>query len=198
MTTHPELARYRPAVVVGAALAGVLWGATGVVALLDPGPDPGPYGSTSFLLIERGHALAETGWVVVLLGLWRSQRGRIGRVASVLFALAATASLLLAVVTYVVVGATALGLRLDDPSAQSPPPALVAVVSVLFLLALIGLVVGFIGSGVTTVRSGVWHPGTGWPLIVHPVLIAANLFVYPVGIAIGIAWLALAWAARRG
>ena len=72
--TVRDISRFQPAIVIGAALAGVAYGATGFVALLDTGPDPGPAGSTSFYLIEGGHALAESGMVVALIGLWRSHR----------------------------------------------------------------------------------------------------------------------------
>jgi len=197
--TNAELGGFQQLVIVGAALAGLAWGATGVVALLDPGPDPGPVGSSSFFLIEGGHALSETGMFLALLGLWRSQRSRLGRPAKVAFGLAATATVVLAALTYLVVGAAALGVVLDAPAeGQSVPAPLVALASVLFLFTLVGILVGYIGSGVATIRTGVWPRLVGWPLIAHPFLIAANLVIYPVGIVIGAVWLGLAWVARQG
>lgn len=79
MTSRAHAAGYQPMIVIAATFGGLAWGATTLVALLDPGPDPGPVGSTSFYLIEGGHALAETGWFIALLGLWRSQRPRMAR-----------------------------------------------------------------------------------------------------------------------
>ena len=197
MRTSAQVSTFQRAVVVGAALGGVLWGFTGVVALLDPGPDPGPTGSSSFYLIEGGHALAETGMFVALIGLWRSQTQRIGRLGDVLFGLAVTATVLLAVLTYVVVGGTALGVGPNVAAAQTMPASIVALASVLFLFTLVGLLAGYIGSGVTTIRAGVWPPFIGRPLIAHPFLLVANLVIYPVGIVIGVLWLALAWVAGK-
>lgn len=196
MTAQAEGPPFWRAVVVGAALAGLFWGATGFVALLDPGPDPGPVGSSSFYLIEGGHALAETGMLVTLIGLWRSQMARIGRLEKVAFGMAVAATLLLAVLTYGVVGASALGLGPSD-GGQGVPVPLVVLASALFLFTLVGILAGYIGSGVTTIRAGVWSPLIGWPLIAHPFLLAANLVFYPIGIVIGVLWLALAWVARK-
>lgn len=198
MRTSAQVSRFQRAVVVGAALAGVLWGASGIVAFLDPGPDPGPPGSSSFYLIEGSHALAETGIFVALIGLWRSQTTLIGRLGNVVFGLAVTATLLLAVLTFLVVGGTALGLAPSMPVAgQTVPAPLVALATAVFSFTLVGVLAGYIGSGVTTIRAGMWPPLSGWFLIVFPFLIAANLNFYPVGIVVGVLWLALAWVARK-
>src|SRR5688572_13839054 len=103
VTSAREVTGYQTAVVIGGAIAGVAWGATGFVALLNAGPDPGPPGSVSFHAIEGGHALSETGMAAALFGLWRSQRPRIPRASNVLFGIAVAATALIAVVTYVVV-----------------------------------------------------------------------------------------------
>jgi hypothetical protein len=190
-------ARHRSAVVIGAALAGLFWGATGFVALLDPGPDPGPVGSATFYLIEGGHALGGTGMFVALIGLWRSQASRTRRVGKVVFGLAAGATLLLAVLTYLVVVGSALGLGPSD-AGQGVPEAVVAVASAAVLLLLIAIVVGYIGSGVTTTRAGVWPRMVGWLLMAYPVLLFVNFFFYPIAIATGALWAALAWVARSG
>lgn len=197
MTARADVSRYQPAVVVGAALAGLFWGLTGVVALLDPGPDPGPVGSTTFYLIEGGHALGHTGMFVALIGLWRSQRSRIGRVGSGLVGLAAGASVLLAVVTYLVVGAAAMGLRPNELEGETPPALLVAVASAIFLVGLIGLVAGYVGGGVVTTRGKVWPPPVGWLLVPYPFLLFVNLVFYPIGMAIGALWIGLAVVAGR-
>ncbi|MEP7081672.1 MAG: hypothetical protein ABI841_01705 [Chloroflexota bacterium] len=186
------------AVVFGAAIAGVLWGASGVVAVLDPVPDPGPPGSSSFYLIEGSHALSETAMAVALVGLWRTQVRRVGRLASVFFGLAVSATVLLALLTYIVVIGTTLGLGLEMPGAgEAPPAVLVVLATVFFVVTFVGLVAGYVGAGLATVRSGVWPSLTGWPLVAHPFLLFANLVVYPIGIVIGILWVALASVARR-
>ena len=204
MTTRPEASRYQSAVVIGAALAGLAWGMTGLVALLDPGPDPGPPGAASFYLIEGGHALGETGWGLALIGLWRSQRARTGRLGTLLFGLATTATFIIAALTYIVVVGTALGFRPSMPGAEESVPApLIVVASTLFLFTLIGILAGYIGSGVTTIRTGVWPPFAGWALIANPFLMATIFALnavgigYKVGIAIGVLWLTLAWGADR-
>jgi hypothetical protein len=198
VSLRAELSRDQSAVVIGAAFAGLFWGSTGFVALLDPGPDPGPVGSSSFYLIEGGHALAETGMFVALVGLWRSHTARIGRLGNVVFGLAAAATLFLAILTYLVVAASALGLGENMPdSGQTVPPPLIALASALFLFTLVGLLAGYTGSGVTTIRAAVWPPLIGWLLIAHLVLLAGNLVIYPIGIGIGVLWLTLALVAGR-
>jgi len=204
VTTRSEASGYQSAVVIGAALAGLAWGMTGLVALLDPGPDPGPPGSSSFYLIEGGHALAETAMFVALLALWRSQIARMGRLGNVLFGAAVAATLILAVLTYLVVGASVLGLGENLPDAgQTVPAPLVVLASVLFLFTLVGIAAGYFGSGIATIRAGVWPPLIGWFLIVFLFMLAAIFVLYPVGIgykvgiAIGVLWLALAWLARK-
>lgn len=191
-----EVSRFQRAIVIGGAVAGIAWGATGFVALLDPGPDPGPIGSMPFNLTEGGHALAETGMAVMLIGLWRSQRLRLGRLGKVVIGLAVAATALLAVLTYVVVIASALGMAPPDPAGQSVPAPLVALASALFLFTLVGIVAGYIGSGVATIRAGVWPSLIGWPLIAFPFLLTANLVFYPIGVVIGALWILLAWVAR--
>jgi hypothetical protein len=115
------------------------------------------------------------------------------------------ATLLIAALTSMVVIGTALGFRPSMPDAEQTVPApLIVVASTLFLFTLVGILAGYIGSGVTTIRAGVWPPLAGWALIIHPFLLAAILALnavgigYKVGIAIGVLWLALASSARRG
>lgn len=192
------MSRFRPAVVTGAALAGVFWGATGFVALLDSAPDPGPLGSPSFYLIEGGHAVSETAMVIALFALWRSQRPLIGRLGTAVFALAVAATSLLGLLTFSVVGAAALDIVPSMPATgDSVPAPLVALATAVFVFTFVGLVAGYIGSGVTTIRAGLWPSPIGWLLIAHPFLLFTNLLFYPIGIAIGLLWLALAWIARR-
>lgn len=200
----PAAGRFQLAVVIGAAVAGLAWGMTGVVALLDPGPDPGPPGSTSFYLIEGGHALGEMAMGVALIGLWRSQRAVGGRLGTALFGIAIAATLLIAALTCIVVIGTALGFRPSMPDAeQSVPAPLVVLASILFLFTLLGILAGYVGSGLTTIRAGIWPRLVGWTLIAHPFLLAAILALnavgigYKVGIAIGLLWLALAGVARK-
>lgn len=204
VTTRSEASRSESALVVGAALGGLAWGMTGFVALIDPGPDPGPPGTLSFYLIEGGHALGEASMGVALIGLLRSQRAQLGRVGNLLSILAIAATFMIAAVTCIVVVGTALGFGPTTPDAeQSVPAPLIVVASTMFLLTLIGILAGYIGSGLTTIRAGVWPPLVGWLLIAFPFLLAA-LFVlnavgigYKVGIAIGVEWLAVAWVARK-
>lgn len=195
--TSAESSRFQRAVFIGAALAGLVWAFTGFVALLDPGPDPGPPGSSSFYFIEGGHALAETGILFALIGLWRAQAPRIGRLGKVAFGVAVSATLLLAVLTYFVVAGASLGLAPDMSNAQTAPPIAVVLASAVFLVILVGVLAGYIGAGVTTIRAGVYPQLIGWLLIGFPFLIAVNLNIYPAGIVVGVLWLTLAWVAWK-
>jgi hypothetical protein len=72
------------------------------------------------------------------------------------------------------------------------------VVSLLFLISLLGTLITFIWLGIVVVRSALMPSGVGWLIIAHPLLLAALLFFYPIGIVIGLVWAGIGWLALRG
>ena len=68
----------------------------------------------------------------------------------------------------------------------------------LFLLSILGTVVGFIVCGIATIRARVWPPATA-PLIAHPLQLLAVLAFYELWesyatfITAGLLWFAIAW-----
>ena len=174
---------------VGAVVAGIGWGISGIAAIAFPGWDPGPIGSASYYVIETTHAIAETGMVAALAGLWWPQRDRVGRFGRAGFWIAIAATALLAVITYLSAILPGIGV---DPGGNE------ALASILFVISLLGTLIGFIFFGVATMRTRVWPSLTGVLLIAHPTLLMALLGVYPIGIAIGLLWFGIARALLAG
>jgi hypothetical protein len=174
--------------VLGAVIAGIGWAVSGVVAVVDPGWDVGPAVSLSAQVIEGSHAMAETAMIPALLGLWKAQRTRLRRLGQLGFWLAVAATALMAVITYVGVIVAMVGITGSS-----------LVVTVLFLLSVMGWVVGFIMCGIATIQARVWPPATGPLLIAHPLLGLAILASYELWesyamfIAVGVLWFTLAW-----
>jgi hypothetical protein len=169
--------------VSAAQVAAVAWAVTGAAALAFAGPDPGPFGSASYTVIEGGHAVAETAMLFVLAAIHRGQRHRTGTGTRLLYVTAFAATALLAVITYLSAVLPLVGVdvaALDD-----------TVPSLLFVVTLLGTLVGFVGLGVAVLRAAVWPRPLGALLIAHPFLIAVLLGVYPMGIGIGLLWLAV-------
>jgi hypothetical protein len=89
------------------------------------------------------------------------------------------------------------GPRTGHVERADAPPIAVVLASAVFLFILVGVLAGYIGAGVTTIRAGVYPQLIGWLLIGFPFLIAVNLNIYPAGIMVGLLWLTLAWVAWK-
>jgi hypothetical protein len=177
------------AAVLGAVIAGICWAVSGVTAVIYPDWDVATPGSAPpYYVIEGTHAVAETAMVPALLWLWNAQRIRLHRPGSFGFGLAVTSIVLLAAITYATVIVPLVGITEGN-----------VVVDVLFLLILLGTVVGFIMCGIATIRARVWPPATGPLLIAHQVLSLAVLASaqlvesYAIFIAVGLLWFVIAW-----
>jgi hypothetical protein len=165
---------------IGAVIAGVAWAVSDILALLLPGEQEGPLGSTSFYLIESTDAIAEAGMLVGLVGLYILQARNLGRVgvAGFLLAFVGTALVLLSTLLVLIfldrLGETLLGL--------------------LFGSGLIGWLVGFVLFGIATFRARVLPRWTGVLLVAYPMLLWLGFpFEGPL-ILVGLLWLALGYA----
>jgi hypothetical protein len=140
-------------VIIGAAIAAVFWAASGVAAIFSPTGDASEFGSWAFYVIEGTHAIAETGMIIALLGLWRGGRPWDRRSARAAFVGAIAATGLLAVLTYLSVVLAAAGVPREFGE---------DVVSLLFLISLLGTLITFIWLGIVVVRSALMPSGVGW------------------------------------
>ena len=169
----------------GAVIAAVFWAISGVAALFSPTGDASELGSASFYIIEGTHALAETGMLVALLGLWRHRAWSRPTRAGLWVAIASTA--LLALITYLTVVLMWAGASPEDSG---------DVASLFFVLSLLGTLLGFVWLGIALVRSGHVPPAIGWLLAAHPSVLAVLLFFYPMGLGLGVLWAGIAWVSR--
>jgi hypothetical protein len=174
----------------GALVASGAWALSGVAAVAYPGWDPGPIGSASYFVIETTHAVAETGMLFALAGTLLPQRGSIRRIGTSAFWLALAATALLALMTYLSVVLPLSGI---DPTAGSQ-----AVASTLFLVSLLGTLIGYVAFGIATVRARLGRPGIGVLLVAHPALISVLLFFYPAGLVLGLLWFGIGALLSRG
>src|SRR3712207_3378396 len=126
---------------IGAVIAGVAWAVSDIFALLFPGEEEGPIGSTSFYLIESADAIAEAGMLAALVGLHVVQARNLGRFGLAGFAVAFVATALVLV-------STLWAIVLLDRLGTTVP-------GVLFGLGLLGLLVGFVLFGIATFRARV-------------------------------------------
>ena len=172
--------------VLGAVIAGIAWAVSGVTAVIYPEWDVGI--TRPYYVIEGTHAVAETAMIPALLLLWSAQRTRLHRPGNFGFGLAVAATALMAVITYGSVIVPLLGITEEN-----------LVVTVLFLVSVLGWVVGFIMCGIATIRARVWPPVTGPLLIAHPLLGLAILASYELWesyalfTAVGVLWFAVVW-----
>jgi hypothetical protein len=173
-------------VVIGALIAAVFWAISGVAALLSPTGDASELGSVAFYVIEGTHAVAETGVLIALWGLWNA--GPLTRSPRVALIIAAVATGLLALLTYLTVVLMAAGVSPEDTG---------DVASLFFLASLVGTLIGFVWLGIALARSGRVPALLGWLLFAYPLGLAALLFIYAMGIALGLLWAAVAWVAAR-
>jgi hypothetical protein len=186
---HPTItatgSRLTRGAVIGAVIAGIAWAVSGVTAVIYPEHDLGMSGP--YYVIEGTHAVAETAMIPALLLLWKAQRMRLQRPGNFGFGLAVAATALLASITYGAVIMPLLGITGEN-----------MVATVLFLVSMLGTVVGFIMCGIATIRAPVWPSAIGPLLIAHPLLLLAVLALFEVWnsyatfIAVGALWFALA------
>ncbi len=94
---------------------------------------------------------------------------------------------LLALLTYLTVALMSAGVS---------PEGIGDVASLFFVLSLLGTLVGFVWLGNALLLSGSVPPVMGWLLAAHPFLLAALLFIYPMGLGLGVLWAGIAWAGR--
>jgi hypothetical protein len=168
---------------LGALLAATGWTVSGIVAFVFEVAPFGPVGSLSWYLIESSDAIAETGMMVLLVGLHLLQRPNYGRLGTAGFVLAfvGTASIFLASVIYILV---------VDGSW--------VIFDVLEIAATVGLFAGFPLLGVATFRARVLPRWCGVLLVAFP---AAFVLMFTLvdysGAAralLGPYWLALGYA----
>jgi hypothetical protein len=173
-------------VVIGAAIAAIFWAISGVAAFFSPTGDASELGSVSFYIIEGTHAVAETGVLIALLGLWPA--GPWSRSTRAAFIVAIVATALLALLTYLTVVLMAAGFS---------PEATGDIASLFFVASLLGTLIGFVWLGIALARSRMVPALLGWLLAAYPLGAAAMLFVYPMGIALGLLWAGVAWVATQ-
>ncbi|MGI8830143.1 MAG: hypothetical protein ACR2I5_10300 [Candidatus Limnocylindria bacterium] len=186
MSERPTSSAIPQQVVIGAAIAAMFWAISGIAALFSPTGDASELGSVSFYIIEGTHAVAETGVLIALLGLWPA--GPWSRSTRAAFIVAIVATALLALLTYLTVVLMAAGFS---------PEATGDIASLFFLASLLGTLIGFVWLGIALARSRMVPALLGWLLAAYPLGIAALLSVYPMGIALGLLWAAVAWVATQ-
>lgn len=173
-------------VVIGAALAAVFWAISGMAALFSPTGDASELGSVSFYVIEGTHAIAETGVLVALVGVWGAGAWTKSTRFALIVAMVSTG--LLALLTYLTVVLMAAG---------ASPESTEDVASLLFVASLLGTLIGFVWLGIALARSRMVPSPLGWLLFAYPFGMAALLFMYAMGILLGLLWAAVAWVAMR-
>ena len=136
MSFYPSIVTWGVRGAVVAAAASLM---AGLFAAIFPGPNMGPEGSLSWLLIETCDAVAEAGLVLALLGVHARQRHAAGRLGAVGAAICVGATAMLVVSTVMWLLPMTDGILLD----------------ILFNGALIGWLVGFPVLGIATWRAGV-------------------------------------------
>ena len=165
---------------LAALLAGVLWIVLGLVSLAITRPVAGPafQGTFSYYLVEVIFSLACIGMLGGLVGLHIVQARGLGRLGTVGFNLAftGTALIVISTVTTLLLGRAVLG--------------------ILFVVGMLGTLVGFALLGGATLRARVLPQWCGIVLLVS-VLGFPVYFVFDVyggGIVFGVIWLALGYA----
>ncbi len=146
---------------------------------------PGELGSTSAVLIELFHAVAEAATIGVVLGVWALARPAAGRLMALGSVLSAVALALLAVITVVVTAANGLVGE--------------AVATPIFAVGLLGMAFGLPLVGAAAWRARLrprWLPPL---LMAHPVFFFFLLQSYTFGaLALGLLWLLVGIAMRLG
>jgi hypothetical protein len=174
----PRLVRWGA---VGGLIAGLGWGASGVVAFVLAGGGEGPEGSLATYLIEFCHAIGEGGILLWLVGSHVRQAPGYGRLGMVGFVVSFVGTVLHFFVTLI------FFLPYEN------------FLTIVFSLGLLGWLVGFPLLGVATFRAKVLPRWCGLLLMVFFPLISLFLFFPqsfygPGGILVGLLWLALGYA----
>lgn len=174
---------------VGAAVAGVAWALSGIVALVfaeDQG-SADPTGTLYFYLFEGAHVVAEMGMLLALLGFHVRQAPGYGRLGATSFVLAFVGTTLMCFS-----GALWL-VCLDDCNAP--------IWTVLWDIALLCFFVGLPFLGIATLLAKILPRWAGLLLMTHiPLLSVAVYFDGDGGMMllflmlVGLLWLALAYA----
>ena len=163
-----------------ALLAGTLWIVLGLVSFAIPRPAAGPafQGTFSYYLVEVIFSLACIGMLGGLVGLHVVQARGLGRLGTVGFSLAFTGIALIVISTL-----TTLLLGRE-------------VLSILFVVGMIGALVGLVMLGIATLRARVLPQWSAAVLLVSalgfPVYFVFD--VYGGGIVFGLIWLVLGYA----
>jgi hypothetical protein len=165
---------------IGAVIAGVAWAVSDVLALLYPGQEEGPMGSTSFYLIESADAIAGAGMLAALVGLYVVQARSLGRLGMSGFALTFIGT------TLVLLSQLLVLIFLDRSGGT--------LLQLSFGLGALGWLVGFVLFGIATYRARVLPRWAGLLLVAYPLIIIAAFPVEGPLILFGLLWLALAYA----
>jgi hypothetical protein len=165
---------------IGGVIAGLAWAVSDILALLFPGQEEGPIGSTSFYLIESADAIAEAGMLAALVGLHVVQARSLGRLGVVGFAVAFVGTALVLVSTLWAV------ILLERFGTTVP--------GLLFGLGLLGWLVGFVLFGIATFRARVLPRWSGLLLVAYPLVLMAGVPIEGPLILVGLLWLALGYA----
>jgi hypothetical protein len=165
---------------IGGVIAGLAWAVSDILALLFPGQEEEPIGSTSFYLIESADAIAEAGMLAALVGLHVVQARSLGRLGVVGFAVAFVGTALVLVSTLWAV------ILLERFGTTVP--------GLLFGLGLLGWLVGFVLFGIATFRARVLPRWSGLLLVAYPLVLMAGVPIEGPLILVGLLWLALGYA----
>ncbi len=173
---------------VGAAIAGVAWALSGVVALVFAGKGPADFtGTLYFYLYEGAHAIAGAGMLLALLGFHARQAPGYGRLGTASFTLAfvGTALVWLSGVLWLILLEGSNGLFF----------------TIIWDLGLLGSFVGLPLLGIATFRAKILPRWAGLLLITYIPLVFVALYFDGQGgmmllflTLVGLLWLALGYA----
>jgi hypothetical protein len=168
---------------VGGLIAGLAWGASGVVAFLS-GAEEG-FGSEGIFhdLGESLHAIAEGGMLLWLVGSHVRQAPSYGRLGTAGFVVSFVATTLQVVVT------------IGEAASLAFPDTLYGIG---FIVGWFGWLVGFTLLGIATFRTKILPRWCGLLLIAFfPLIVFLGTTSYGVGgVLVGLLWLALGYALR--
>lgn len=176
----------------GAAIAGVAWALSGVVALVFAGKGPEDFtGTLYFYLFEGAHVIAEAGMLVALVGFHARQKPGYERLGTVSFVLAfvGTALMCLSGVLWVIL--------LQAANTRF--------LTILWDLALLCFFVGLPLLSIATFRAKILPRWAGLLLMTHIPLLSVAVSFDSVGemmllflTLVGLLWLALGYALWAG
>lgn len=189
MNRNPSLRRGEWAAVI----AGIAWALSSIPALFFSIPQTGDPGSFADFYIETLHFLAEACILISLLGLRHGLSEALGKagIAGIWVAFVGDAMLFVLTMLFVVLLFAGVVTGADYGSLIGD-----AIPSVLFILGLLGTLIGCIMLGIILLRKKVlaWWAGAG--LIAYPILFFLALFNYGFFLLIGFSWIAVGFALR--